>query len=279
MIEDAGPVNTFDTSVPSVARIYDALLGGKDNYESDRRAMARIAAIEPSSADVARQNRAFLRRVVRCLAEQRGVRQFLDIGSGLPTARNVHEVAQSSAPESRVVYVDNDPIVLAYARALLVGTPEGQCGYVDSDLRDTEAIIKQAAGILDFTQPVALLLLAILHFVPDIDDPWGIVSRLMSSLPPGSYLAVSHATPESFTHPASEELLNTVYAETASGGVTPRPKADIERFFSGLEMTSPGVVNISAWRPEPGDLETRTLLYGGVARKGGGPWSRHVGAR
>jgi S-adenosyl methyltransferase len=221
MTEDAGTVNTFNASVPNVARIYDALLGGKDNYASDRQAMARILKIEPDSAGVARQNRAFLGRVVQFLAEERGVRQFLDIGSGLPTASNVHEVAQSSAPGSRVVYVDNDATVLAHAGALLVSAPEGTCGYAGSDLRDTGTIITQAAEILDFSQPVALLLLAVLHFVPDQDDPWGITGRLMDALPPGSYLAVSHVTPESLPNDSSKELLSKVYAETVSGGVTP----------------------------------------------------------
>ena len=199
MIENTGLMGKFDTSVPNVARIYNALLGGKDNYASDRQAAHKILAIEPDSASVARQNRAFLGRVVRFLAEEKGVRQFLDIGSGLPTASNVHEVAQSCAPESRVVYVDNDVTVLAHARALLVSTPEGKCGYVHSDLRDTGSIIIQAAEILDFSEPVAILLIAILHFVPDQDDPWGSSAPLLIAMSPGSYLAVSHATPESFT--------------------------------------------------------------------------------
>jgi hypothetical protein len=267
MIEDAGPMNGFDTSVPNVARIYDALLGGKNNYASDRQAADRILAIEPDSADTARQNRAFLGRVTRFLAEEKGVRQFLDIGSGLPTGSNVHEVAQSYAPQSRVVYVDNDVTVLTHARALLVSSPEGKCGYVQSDLRDTGRIIMEAAEILDFNEPVAILLLGILHFIPDQDDPWRIVRTFTES--PGSYLAVSHATPESFTETASRELLDEVYAETASGGVTPRPKAEIERFFGGLELIDPGVASISAWRPAPGDpaTRTRTLFYGGVAQK------------
>ncbi len=259
-------MNRFDASAPNVARIYDYLLGGKDNYESDRQAAARILGIEPDSAGVARQNRAFLGRVVRFLAGEKGIRQFLDIGSGLPTASNVHEVAQSVAPESRVVYVDNDATVIAHARALLVGTPEGQCGYVQSDLRDTGSIITQAAEILDFSEPVAILLFAILHFVPDQDDPWGITGRLTAAVPPGSYLALSHATLESFTDATREELLSKIYAETASGGVTPRPKAEIERFFSGLEMADP-VASISAWRPARGAPSTRTLFYGGVAGK------------
>ena len=267
MIEDTGPVNEFDVSVPNVARIYNALLGGKDNYASDREAAEKILKIEPDSAAVARQNRAFLGRVVRFLAAERGIRQFLDIGSGLPTAGNVHEVAQSHAPESRVVYADNDVTVLAHARALLVSTPEGQCGYARADLRNTGRIIMEAAEILDFTEPVAILLIAILHFVPDQDDPWIIVSTLTDALCPGSYLALSHATPESFTDAGNKELLDKVYAETASGGVAPRPKAEIERFFSGLEITDPGIVNITAWRPAPEDPATRTLFYGGVARK------------
>ena len=257
----------FDPSVPSVARIYDYFLGGKDNYASDREAANRIAEIEPDAASVARQNRAFLGRAVRYLAEEEGIRQFLDIGTGIPTAGNTHQIAQASAPESRVVYVDNDKIVLAHARALLDSTPEGKCGYIDSDLRDTGAVITQAAETLDFSKPVAVLFIAILHFVPDQDDPWGITGRLMSAVPPGSYLAVSHATHEGFTDPASKEQLDKIYAETASGGVTHRSKTEIERFFTGLEMTVPGVVKIAEWRPEGEALETRALFYGGVARK------------
>jgi S-adenosyl methyltransferase len=267
MIEDTGPVRNFNASVPSVARIYDYLLGGKDNYASDRQAARTILEIEPDSAGVARQNRAFLGRVVRYLAARKGIRQFLDIGSGMPTAGNVHEVAQSHAPESRVVYVDNDKTVLAHARALLESTPEGKCGYVESDLRDTGNILSQAAETLDFSKPVAVLFIAILHFVRDQDDPWGIAGRFTDAVPPGSYLAVSHATPESFADPASKERLDKVYAGTASGGVTPRPKAEIERFFSGLEMTDPGLVNITAWRPGRDAPGTRTLFYGGAGRK------------
>ena len=217
-------MKTFNPSAPSAARIYDYLLGGKDNYASDREAAETILRIEPESAAVARQNRAFLGRAVRYLVQEAGIRQFLDIGSGLPTAGNVHEVAQAHAPESRVVYVDNDPIVLAHARALLDSAPQGRCGYVQSDLRDTGNIVSQAAETLDLAKPVAVLLISILHFVPDADDPWGIAGRLMGAVPAGSYLAVTHATPESFTDPATKELLDKVYAETPSGGVTPGPK-------------------------------------------------------
>jgi hypothetical protein len=271
MMEDAGLMRTFDSSVPNVARIYNVLLGGKDNYAADRQAAARIIEIEPGSARAATQNRAFLGRVVRFLAQEKGIRQFLDIGSGLPIASNVHEVAQSIAPQSRVVYADNDVTVLAHARALLVSAPQGQCGYAHADLRDPPSIISQAAQVLDFGQPVALLLIAILHFLPDEDDPWAVVRSLKAALPPGSYLAVSHATPESLAGHDSSQQLSKVYAETASGGVTPRPKPDIDRFFDGLEMTDPGLVSITAWRPEQGDAPgappPRTLFYGGLARK------------
>jgi hypothetical protein len=260
----------FDTTVPNVARIYNALLGGKDNFEADWAAVARILEIEPGSVVAARGNRDFLRRAVRFLAAEAGIRQFLDIGSGLPTADNVHEVAQSAAPESRVVYVDNDPVVLSHAHALLVSSPEGRCAYADCDLRDTQDVVTQAAQTLDFTKPVAVLLIAILHFISDKDDPWDIARRLMAAVPPGSYLVVSHATPQDFKDAAGKEKLNAVYAQTASGGVTPRPLPEITDFFSGLELSDPGVVGISAWRPvveRAPDHPGRTLFYGGVARK------------
>lgn len=259
----------FDTTVPNVARIYDALLGGKDNFEADRAAVAKILEIEPRSAVVARQNRDFLRRAVRYLTADMGIRQFLDIGSGLPTADNVHQVAQSIAPESRVVYVDNDPVALSHAHALLVSSREGRCDYVDSDLRDTQAIITRALDALDFAEPVAVLLIAILHFIPDKDDPCDIVRRLMAAVPAGSHLVVSHATPENLADSAGKDKLNAVYAETASGGVTPRPFSEISSFFDGLEVAHPGVVDISAWRPPvqgSEDRTSRTLFYGGVAR-------------
>src|SRR5262245_49226429 len=191
----------FDPSVPNVARIYDCLLGGKDNYAVDREAAGKILEIEPRAAAAARQNRDFLRRAVRFLAGEAGIRQFLDIGSGLPTADNVHQVAQALAPASRVVYADHDPVVLSHARALLTSSPEGACDYIDADLRDTPALITQAARTLDFTRPVAVLLIAVLHFIPDAGDPAGIVRRLMAATPPGSYLVISHATPEHLSGP------------------------------------------------------------------------------
>jgi hypothetical protein len=229
-----------------------------------------VLHIAPGAGAAPRQNRDFLRRAVRFLVTEAGIRQFLDIGSGLPTADNVHEVAQSLAPDSRVVYADNDSLVLSHARALLASSPEGACDYIDADLRDTPGLITQAARTLDFTQPVAVLLIAVLHFIPDADDPGGIVRRLMAAVPPGSYLALSHATPEHLTDPASAARLNAVYAQTASGGVTPRPLPQITGFFGHLDLVEPGVTGICAWRPavhQAGPGRGRTLFYGGVARK------------
>jgi hypothetical protein len=260
----------FDTSVPNVARMYNYLLGGKDNFAADRAAAAKILDIEPGAAAAARQNRDFLRRTVRFLAGDAGIRQFLDIGAGLPAAGSVHEVAQSLAPASRVVYVDHDPVVLSHARALLVSSPQGRCAYADCDLRDTPGLITQAARTLDFAEPVAVLLIAVLHFIPDADDPQGIVRRLMAAAPPGSYLVISHATPEHLADGASTGRLNAVYAQTACGGVTPRPLPEIRRFFDQLELIDPGVADICAWRPavhRAGPGRGRTLFYGGIARK------------
>jgi S-adenosyl methyltransferase len=256
----------FDTTVPSVARMYDVLLGGKDNFESDRAAVAKIVELEPEAPLVARRNRDYLRRAVRFLTGEAGIRQFLDVGSGLPSAGNVHEVAQEVAPAARVVYVDNDPVVLTHARALLTSSPQGTCDYIDSDIRDTEAIAARAARTLDFSAPVAVMLLAILHFIADSDDPWGMVARLMAAVPPGSYLVVSHALSQDLTGNQLKGL-NSVYAETRSGGVTQRSLRDIGRFFDGLELADPGLVEISRWRPEVAAQPPRALFYGGVARK------------
>jgi len=256
----------FDTSVPSVARMYDVLLGGKDHFESDRAAVAKIVELEPEAPLVARRNRDYLRRTVRYLAGEVGIRQFLDVGSGLPSAGNTHEVAQEVAPTARVVYVDNDPIVLTHARALLTSSPQGACDYIDADIRDTEAIISGAAGTLDFREPVAVMLLAILHFIADKDDPWALVGRLMAAVPPGSYLVVSHALSEDLTGNQLEGL-NAVYAETRSGGVTQRSLPAIARFFDDLELAEPGLVEISSWRPDTVAQPPRALFYGGVGRK------------
>jgi trans-aconitate methyltransferase len=262
----------FDSTSPTEARIYNALLGGKDHFAADRAAAGRIVEIEPRAESAARQNRAFLGRAVRFLAREAGIRQFLDIGSGLPTVDNVHDVAQAIRPESRIVYVDNDPQVLAHARALLVSAPEGRTAYVDADLRDTGAVIAGASGTLDFAEPVAVLLIAILHFIPDADGPWEIVRRLMAAMPPGSYLAVSHAAVEHLHEGAAQEL-SKVYAPTGNRGVTQRPLPEVRRFFDGLELAEPGVTGIAAWRPgipagQPAESDPgRPLFYGGVATK------------
>ena len=183
----------FDARVAHPARVYDYWLGGKDNFEADRVAGEATIAAYPAIRASARANRAFLARTVRYLAAEIGIRQFLDIGTGLPTANNTHEVAQAVAPESRIVYVDNDPLVLSHARALLTSSPEGVTAYLDADLRDTDRILKLAADTLDFSRPVAIMLLAILHYIPDLDQAQQIVARLVSAVPSGSYLVISHA--------------------------------------------------------------------------------------
>lgn len=267
----------FDPSVPNVARVYDCLLGGKDNYAADREAAREILEIEPRAAAAARQNRDFLCRAVRFLVTEAGIRQFLDIGSGLPAADSVHQVAQALAPASRVVYADHDPVVLSHARALLTSSPEGACDYIDADLRDPADLITQAARTLDFTGPAAVLLIAVLHFIPDAGDPAGIVRRLMAAVPAGSYLVISHATPEHLTDPASAARLNAVYAQTAAGGVTPRPLPQIQGLFGQLDLADPGVVDVCAWRPavrRAGPGRGRTLFYGGVASKPAAPAPR-----
>src|SRR6201986_4046095 len=183
---------TFDTGVPHPARVYNAILGGKDNYAADRAAAEATIRAFPGNAMAARANRAFLARAVHYLAAEAGIRQFLDIGTGLPSANNTHEVAQRAAPDARIVYIDNDPIVLSHAQALLTSTPEGACAYVDADIRDTGKILKDAANVVDFSRPVAVCLIMILQFVPDEDDPVSIVRALVAALPSGSYLTVAH---------------------------------------------------------------------------------------
>src|SRR5579871_3633795 len=185
---------SFDISAAHPARVYDYLLGGKDNYAADRAAAEAIIEVNPVVFACVRANRAFLSRVVRYLAREAGIRQFLDIGTGLPTAQNTHQVAQQVAPDCRIVYVDNDPIVLAHARALLTSTPEGACAYIEADLRDTGQVLSRAAETLDFGKPVAVLVLCTMQYVPDADDPHAIIAKLMSAVPSGSYLAMSDTT-------------------------------------------------------------------------------------
>src|ERR1700733_5037787 len=201
--QDAGTIGKtgrppFDTNVANQARIYDYLLGGKDNYAADRAAVDAVLKVAPELGFTARANRAFLGRVVRYLAAEAGIRQFLDIGTGIPTSGNTHQVAQAIAPESRVVYVDYDPVVLAHARALLISNDAGATAYIDADARNTGTILSQAAELLDFSQPVAVTMLAVLHVIPDSDDPYAIVAKLMDAVPSGSYLAISHSGTDLF---------------------------------------------------------------------------------
>jgi hypothetical protein len=258
----------LDTRVPQVARIYDYWLGGKDNFTADRSAGQETIAAFPGIRMSARANREFLRRTVRYLAGAQGIRQFIDIGTGLPSADNTHEVAQAIAPGSRVVYVDNDPLVLAHARALLTSKPEGLTAYLDADLQEASEILQQAAKTLDFTRPVAIMLLAILHYVPDLARARRIVATLMSAVPAGSFLVISHAgtdlLPEDVA--AFEKSLNVHLP--AARHHTARPRDGVAEFFDGIELVEPGLVRISDWRPDsPEEAATPTILWGGVARK------------
>ncbi|MGW1543804.1 SAM-dependent methyltransferase [Streptomyces sp. NPDC002309] len=257
----------INTSQPHTARIWNYWLGGKDNYEVDRAAGDQIRQLHPDIGEYARADRLFLGRAVRHLVSDLGIRQFLDVGTGLPTADNTHEVAQRIAPESRIVYVDNDPLVLAHARALLTSTPEGRTDYLDEDLRNVDAILQHAAKTLDLTQPVALILLGVVIFLPDDDDPYGVVRRLMDALPAGSHLVLSHT----ITSPSMPDVDEAVefWNEHGTPKLTQRTPEAVTGFFDGLDLLEPGVVSCSRWRPEPGDgtEPEEVAMYGGVARK------------
>jgi S-adenosyl methyltransferase len=278
---DVEPVD-LQTYRPHPARVYDYLLGGKDNYEADRAAAEEGIKANPNSLVPPRENRAFLRRAVSYLAGEARIDQFLDIGTGIPTSPNVHEVAQAADPRARVVYVDNDPIVLAHARALLTSHPAGQTSYIDADLRNVEEILgsEKLPGTLDLSRPVALLLIAIMHFIPTADGPHGICQRLLDALPSGSYLALSHLTGD--FDPAAWEKVSQIYRR--NGVIMEvRSLAEIERFFTGLELVEPGVVSVQRWRPDDTDAarwsqpsssgsagqpsDAAVSVYGGVARK------------
>jgi S-adenosyl methyltransferase len=266
VLDDETDAPGFDTSVPHIARIYDYWLGGKDNYAADREAARLAMAATPTIAPGVQANRRFLGRAVAHLA-QAGVRQFLDVGTGIPAASNTHEVAQSIAPASRVVYVDNDPIVLSHARALLTSTT-GPTAYIDADARDTGKILDQAAQTLDFSQPVGVMLMAILHCVPDSDDPAGIVAALLGACPAGSYLALSH--------PARDQVAIAIKAETSltksmGAKVTFRTREQVAALAAGLDLQEPGVVPVQDWRPDSGiDRNSPpTAMWGLVARKPG----------
>jgi len=257
----------FDTSVANQARIYDYLLGGKDNYAADREAVDAVIKIAPEMGFTARANRAFLGRAVRYLAAEAGIRQFLDVGTGIPTAGNTHHVAQAAAPESRVVYVDYDPIVLAHARALLTSTEAGATEYIDADLRDTDTILSRASRLLDFTQPVAVTMLFILHAIPDEDDPHAIVATVMDALPPGSYLALSHLGSDIFDEEAQQGFQNIV-GRMSQQQYTGRSREQMLRFFKGMDLIEPGLVRIEEWRPDPGSVnDYKSTAWGAVGRK------------
>ena len=259
----------IDTTKAHPARMYDYLLGGKDHFKADRDAIAGLLRAIPSARTGARENRAFLGRAVRYLVTEGGVRQFLDIGTGLPTANNVHEVAQSVAPESRIVYVDNDPIVLAHARALLTSHPAGRTTYIEADLHDPDAIVghPEVRETLDLGQPIALMLVAVLHFFPDDQDPASIVSTLLAALAPGSYLVASHTTADYADPGAAADGIRAV--QRAGVPFQARTADEFSKLaFGGLEMVEPGLVPASEWRPEgPHPLPAEVGYYGAVARK------------
>jgi len=257
---------SIDTSVAHVARVYDYWLGGKDNFAADRRAGEQAIQAYPDIVYSVRANRAFLARTVRYLAAEAGIRQFLDIGTGIPTANNTHEVAQSVAPGSDVVYVDNDPVVLTHARALLVSGEQGRTNYIDADLRDTGRILAEAALTLDFSQPVAIMLMAILQHIDEAEDPNAIVSSLLAAVPPGSYLTISHPAADLAAQQMAQmaERLNKLMAEK----VTFRTRAQVAPFFERLAMVEPGLVRVQEWRPDT-EMEAKSpaALWGGMGRK------------
>jgi len=261
-------VPAFDTSVPHIARVYDYWLGGKDNFAADRELGERTLAAYPNLVFSVRANRAFLARAVRFLAAEAGIRQFLDIGTGIPTADNTHEVAQCVAPESKIVYVDNDPIVLSHAQALLTSKPEGTCAYLDADLRDPDTILAAAAETLDFSQPVAVMLLAVLQFALD-EEVGAIVHRLMEACAPGSFVAISHPASDLDAEPHGEMVRRM--NQSLTDKVTLRDRAAVTGLFDGLELVEPGVVRAPEWRPA-NDLEAASpaVLWAGVARKPAG---------
>jgi O-methyltransferase involved in polyketide biosynthesis len=264
---------TIDASVPHSARFWNYLLGGKDNYAVDREMAEQVRLIFPQVFDIARADRAFLGRSVSYLAGEAGIRQFLDIGTGLPTLDNTHEVAQRVAPESRVVYVDNDPVVLLHAETLLTSEPPGVTGYIQADLRDPEAILSKAGEVLDFGKPVAITLLGILHFVGDDDEAYRIVGRLLDAVPSGSYLAITHATLDpSLGDEATVQAnaaMNGMWNQTSPTPISPRDREHVARFFTGLELVEPGLVSMSQWRPAPSrwGVPPEVMGFGAVGRK------------
>jgi S-adenosyl methyltransferase len=262
---DVTELPRIDTTVAHIARVYDFWLGGKDNFAVDREVGKKVLEIHPETVLSVRANRAFLARSVRYLAEQ-GIRQFLDVGTGLPSGNNTHEVAQTVAPESRVAYVDNDPIVLAHARALLTSSPQGETGYLDADIRDPEGIVAAAAELLDFSRPVGVMLVAVLHMLTDDDGPGEIVDRFMAEVPPGSFLVISHLASD-VQRDTMEEMGRRLNSSMTQQ-FTMRTRAEVTAFFHGLNLVDPAVVLTHEWRPvSPDDGKIPGVLWAGVARK------------
>jgi S-adenosyl methyltransferase len=265
--EGSRGAHEFDVRIAHPARVYDYWLGGKDHFPADRVAGEQTIAAYPEIRASARANRSFLARSVRYLAAEEGIRQFLDVGTGLPTANNTHEVAQAVAPDSRIVYVDNDPLVLAHARALLTSSPEGVTDYLDADLRDVDQILEQAAETLDFTQPIAVILLAILHYIPDLEESRQVMARLIDAIPSGSFVVISHAASDIDADRMAEMIrrMNEHMGGTTHVG---RTREETAEFFTGLDLVEPGVVKVTEWRPESEQAaKGPTSLWGGVARK------------
>ena len=262
---DLSQLPKLDTSVAHIARVYDYWLGGKDNFAVDREVGNKVLEIHPETALSVRANRGFLARSVRYLAAQ-GISQFLDVGTGLPSANNTHEVAQAVTPQARVLYVDNDPIVLTHARALLASSPEGETGYLDADIRDPDAILDGAARMLDFNRPVGVMLVAVLHMLRDSDAPQAIVDRFIAAVPPGSFVVISHLASdvEQDTMAEMGRRLNSSMTQQ----FTMRTRAQVTSFFDGLTLVEPGVVRTHEWRPDSdADGKIPGVLWAGVARK------------
>jgi hypothetical protein len=261
-------LDRFDTGTPHPARRYNYWLGGKDNFAADRESGDLLAEAYPAARIAARANRAFLGRAVGFLAGEAGLRQFLDIGTGLPTAGNTHEVAQRIAPESRIVYVDNDPMVMTHARALLTSTSAGETRYLEQDLRQPVSIL-ESLDVLDLTRPVGLMLVAVIHFLPSQDEARSIVSTLLDALPSGSFLTMSCATTDFLTPELKANWDESL--RTGRSDVHPRTRAEFEEFFTGLELVSPGIVAVSEWQPDPAADEhpspVEASIFGAVARK------------
>jgi O-methyltransferase involved in polyketide biosynthesis len=255
----------FDTSVPSPARMWNYWVGGKDHFAADREAADEIMAAMPALPAIARSVRHFLIDIVHSLTVDYGIRQFLDIGTGLPTADNTHDVAQRAAPESRIVYADYDPVVLAHARALLTSSPEGKTDYIEADLREADTILSAAARTLDFSKPVAILLLAVLHFIPDEDDPYAIVRKLVDAVPSGSFLVIVHAPSDRSPEEMAEQTRR--YNESGAEFMRPRSQEEILRFFAGLELVGPGVSPLSEWLPAGQAGPASGEAVAGVGRK------------